>query len=364
MAGVARPALAQTTPGGEPKVSISGYVQPQLDILQSGGRTRDQARLRRAVVTLDVEITSNWQAEFQTDLGPLTYDSDRITVKNALLRYAGWEASRGIVVSVGNQKMPFSRSVFGSSSRRSLVERPFTGDRAYGSPGRAISIRADGWHRDRTLFWSAAVADTRHSANAFELRIDGVAEIGDTGNEGHLLGARVELHPRGEVARQQGDFARGPFHFTVGAAAYGWWSDGDSVLRESEVDVRHAGGLEISGALRGAGLFIDVEFEHVSATARRPFSSGLYAQGDPDLRKGSIETGYMLVRERFEIVGAIDVLDARTFDATWRRAAAGANYYVKRHDLKFALMHRESFNIGGVRDARSHATYVQAHVGF
>jgi hypothetical protein len=51
-------------------------------------------------------------------------------------------------------------------------------------------------------------------------------------------------------------------------------------------------------------------------------------------------------------------------DAVAWRAAAGLNWYVYRHRLKFQFMHREAFNDLGVRDARARATYLQAQVGF
>lgn len=358
-------AFAQAPPADAAKVSVSGYIQPQWEVRTTDDGSRDRSRLRRAVVTLDVALGRNWQAELQTDLGPLTSDGDRVVVKNALIAYAGWEAQYGVVLTVGNQKIPFSRSVLASSSRRGLVERPFTGDRAYGSPGRALSIRADGWHRGKTIFWSAAVADTRHGTDLDELRLDGVAELGDDGLEGHLLAGRVEFHPFGEVTRTHGDFDRGPLRVTVGGGVYGWQSDADSPLTAQAADVNRVSGLEVSGALRGAGLSVDAEFEHVSASARRPFpSDGLYANGSTHLRKASVEAGYMILPGRFELLAAVDALHTPTFDRPWRRIAAGANWYVKQHDVKFSFMHRESLNDEGVREGRSRAAYVQAQFAF
>lgn len=365
LTSAAWPAFGQTTATEEPKITLSGYVQPQLEVRSTDGTTQDQALLRRAVITLDIGLTRTWQAEFQTDFGPLTDDSDRIIVKNALIKYAGWEETHGIVLTIGNQKIPFSRSVLGSSSRRGLVERPFTGDRGYGSPGRAISVRADGWHRDKTVFWSAAVAETRHSGDPDELRIDGVAELGDDGIEGHLLGGRLEWHPLGEVPREHGDFTRGPLRVTLGAGAYVWGNDDDSEADDRVVDVSRVSGVEISAAVRGGGWSIDAEFEHVSARARRPFpGGGLYALGDTHVRKASVEAGYMLVPDRFELLTAVDTLDARTFGRGWHRAAVGVNWYVRRHALKFSFMHRESFGDEGVPEGRSRGAYLQAHVGF
>ena len=365
LASASRPALAQTAASAEPKVSISGYIQPQWELRSRDGETRDQALIRRAVVALGIELTDNWHAELQTDFGPLTDDGDRVVVKNALIKYAGWEKTHGIIVTVGNQKVPFSRALFGSSSRRGLIERPFTGDRAYGSPGRALSLRADGWHRQNTIFWSASLADTRHSAEPSEIRLDGVAELGDRGNEGHLVAGRLEFHPLGEVPREHGDFDRGPLRVTVATAAYAWRSDGDSSVMAGDVAATRVSGLEVSGALRVRGLSVDAEFEHVSADARRPIlDDSWYTSGDTHVRKGSIEAGYLILREHLEALAGFDVLDARTFDTSWRRVAGGLNWYVNRHRLKLSLMHRESFNDLGVNDARSRATYVQTHFAF
>lgn len=118
-------------------------------------------------------------------------------IKNAYVQFTGWESS-GIVLTIGNQKMPLSRPLLLSSSRRGLIERPFTGDRAYGSPGRAPSVKAEGWHRGKRLYWAMVVGDSRQVPDPDEVRVEGPAESGKTGNQGPIAGGRVELHPLGE----------------------------------------------------------------------------------------------------------------------------------------------------------------------
>ena len=365
LAACATTALPAQQPPAEPKISFSGYVQPQYQVELAGGDRSDRALLRRAVVTFDVEMSGNWRGELQADLGPVTSGGDRVIVKNAFLQFTGWK-DQGVLVTAGNQKLPFSRALLASSSRRGLVERPFTGDRGLGSPGRALSLKVDGWHRARTLYWSAAVAESRQSGERDEIRIDGPAEAGDDGYEGNVLAGRLEWHPLGEVSRDHGDFARGPVRLTAGVAAYGWWNDGDVRAGEGGgAEAARASGLELSGALRGQGLSVDAEFERITAAAR-PGSTdgGIYAGGEAAIRKASIEAGYMVLRERLEALAAIDEADTRTFDRPWRRAAAGVNWYVRRHALKFSLMHREGFNHLGVRGRRSRATYLQSQLAF
>jgi phosphate-selective porin OprO and OprP len=103
---------------------------------------------------------------------------------------------------------------------------------------------------------------------------------------------------------------------TIGVAAYRWWNDNDVPPHGGAVDASHV-------------------------------------------------TGYdMLWQRRLEAVAMFDAMDAESFSQTWWRAAAGMNWYVKRHDLKFSVMHRESFDEQGVAGARSHTTYIQAQFAF
>ncbi len=360
------PVLAQTPQSADtPKLTVSGYLQPQYEALSIGGETRDRALFRRLLLVFDARLPKAWEAGLQLDFGPVASGDDRLIVKDAFLRYTGLE-DRGLVLTIGNQKMPFSRSLLASASRRSLVERPIAGDRAFGSPGRALSVKLDGWRRGRTLYWAAALASTHQSPVAHEIRLHGAAEAEASWNEGPLLGGRVEFHPRGEVSRAQGDFDRGRFRYTVGAAAYGWWND-DDVERHGSgaVDAERIQALEISGGLRGHGVSVDAEFEHVASHATDPGPTiGLYEDGTAIIDKGSLEAGYMVVPRRLELLAGFDALDAPVFEVPWRRASAGVNWYVSSHALKFSVQHRESFDDRGVREGRSHATYVQAQIAF
>jgi hypothetical protein len=358
-------AIAQTAPPAtEPKLSLSGYVQPQFEVLSERGETTDHAFFRRMVLSVEAVLTKAWTAEVQIDVGPVASGDDRLTVKNAQLQYTGWE-NRGILFTVGNQKMPFSRSVLASSSERGLIERPFTGDRGFGSPGRALSVKIDGWHRRQTLYWSAALASSRQSPDPDEIRVDGITEAEPGWNQGPLAAGRIELHPFGPVPRGQGSFDRRALRFTVGAGAYGWWNDDDEERHGvASVDAGRVAGFEMSGGLRGRGLFVDAEFEHVVSHAIEPITAGLYTGGRAEVDKASIEAGYMVIRRGVEALVGIDAVRAPAFDAAWRRASAGMNWYVNGHRLKFSLTHRESFNHGGARDARSRTTYLQAHFAF
>ena len=362
------PAAAQQPAPAAPaqtRVSFSGYMQPQYELNTRDGETQDRAFFRRLFLTLDAVTGKDWSAEVQVDVGRVASGADRIVIKNAYLQYGGWR-ERGITFTLGNQKPPFSRSLIASSSRRSLVERPFTGDRAFGSPGRLIGAKVDGWHRGRTIYWSGLAGVTRNSPDPSEIRLDGAAEGGQGWNEGPMVVGRVEIHPRGEVVRDYGDFTRGPLRFTIGAAAYRWWNDEDIAAHSGQaVDASRVAALELSGGLRGSGVTIETEFEHVTGDALDPSATiGLYVDGHLSLNKTSVESGYMLVRERLEVLGGADVMTADSFDTAWQRLSGGMNVYINRHALKVSLMHRESFNDNGVDGARSRATYVQTQFAF
>ena len=90
----------------------------------------------------------------------------------------------------------------------------------------------------------------------------------------------------------------------------------------------------------------------------------MYREGRARLHKASVEGGYMLLRGRLEALASYDLLDSLSYGERWRRIAAGMNWYMKGHDLKVSLMHRESFDERGVRGARSHATFVQTQLVF
>ncbi|MEO5897404.1 MAG: porin [Vicinamibacterales bacterium] len=357
---------AQTAGGpAAPSVTVSGYLQPQYAVVDDGNQSRDRIFFRRIMLTVDANGQSGWNGEFQVDAGPIASGGNRLIVKNAFLQYSGWR-DRGVTMTIGNQKLPFSRSYYGSSSRRGLIERPFTGDRAFGTPGRALAIKAEGSPRSKTVYWAAALAATTSSADGGEIRLDGPAEAGTGLSEGPILAGRVEFHPLGEVLRDHGDFARGSVRFTVGAAAYRWWNDDDvSPQQIGSVNASHATGGEISGGLRGHGVSVEAELERITVAAiDRQATSDLYSGGEAALNKASVEVGYMFVPAKFEWLASADMLDAATFASTWQRLSVGINAYVNGHRLKFSLMHRESFNDAGTDGARSRQTFIQSQFAF
>jgi phosphate-selective porin OprO and OprP len=362
-------AIAQTQP--PPRLEFGGYVQTQYENTTEDGVTEDRVLFRRIMLDVTGRLIEGWLGRVQADLAPAT-ESNGITVKDAWLRYTGFE-DRGLTITIGNQKLPYSRSVLTSSSRRGLVERLPVGDRAFGSPGRALSIKVDG-QLTEPIRWSAVVASVHHRPDADQIRLDGRAEAEDDWNQGLLVNGRIEWHPRGTVPLEQSAFDVRDVRYTVAAATYYWNNDGDRNLYTDDdgqaidadaVDLQDAFGFELSGAMRAPRTSLDVEFQRVSGhTVDGAFTAGIYAHGSTRLYKSGIEAGYMVIPARLELLAGFGTLAIRDRDAVAYQPTAGVAWYLAQHRLKFQIMHREDFNAVGISGDRARATFVQAQFVF
>ena len=353
----------------EPRIRVSGYLQPQYERADVGeDEARDRAFFRRLVVTFSARANERWIAQLQADLAPVI-DGDRLQVKDAYLRYAGWQ-NRGLTLTIGNQKLPFSRSVLAPSSRRSLIERPIEAERAFGSPGRALAIKLDGDHHGHHLQWSGAFASALHSPDPRQVRIDGIADARADWSEGWLAAGRLEFHPFGNTPREQGNFGERSWRTVFAAAGYLWTNDGDRNLPTVNdratsaltADVDDAAALELSAGIRGHRTSIDIEYHHVAShTIDRSFDGGLYRAGRAALHGFGLEAGYMIVPRRLEALGGLEALDAHARDAVLWRQSLGLVWYLAAHDVKVSVMHRETENDS---DEHGRATFVQAQIAF
>jgi phosphate-selective porin len=115
-------------------VSLGGYIQTQYTrISMDGGDPRDRVLFRRIMLWAQSDLGEHWSAEVEADVAPATL-GERILVRDAYLRYSGLRDGH-FIVTLGNQKMPFSRSALTGASKRGFVERPVTGERPFGAPG-------------------------------------------------------------------------------------------------------------------------------------------------------------------------------------------------------------------------------------
>jgi phosphate-selective porin OprO and OprP len=368
---VASGVLQAQAPPTTPSVTVGGVMQADYELVTAGDQTRDRAFFRRLLLMVQVVATKDWAGQIQFDAAPAV-SGERLVVRDAYLRYLGW-TDRGLTVTMGNQKMPFSRAALVSASRRGLIERGAPGERPFGAPGRALAVQIEGRHRDQRVQWAAAVASALHSPDVAEIRIDGLAEARETWNEGVLGSGRVEWHPLGAMLRDQGDFLRSRLRVAVGGGAYTWHNDGDRNLFTTNgiaapglfADADRARGFEVSGGLRGHGFSLDASWQRIDAhTIDASVTAGIYSEGEAVFHVTGVEAGYMLVAGKLELLGGFDTIDVASRAAVTTRPAFGANWYVNQHRLKFQFMQRETFNLLGVRGARSHATVIQTQLAF
>ena len=366
---IAQPAPAPSAPA-ERRLSVTGYAQAQSDLISRNGRSSDRVYFRRIMLTLDSALVRNWAGRVQFDLAPAT-EGDRIVLKDAYVRYTSL-AGRGLLVTAGNQKTPFSRSLLTPSSRRGLVERPVTGDRNFGSPGRTLGVRADGRAGAGRWEWSASLGSALHSPDAGAIRFDSVTESDHGWNRGVLAAGRIEWQPLGAMARDQGDFG-GPRRLSVGGGLYVWKNDRGRNLHTSHgrslapdlADVRSAAGLEVSGGWRGSRLSLDAEYHRVRARALDPvFTGGLFSTGTATLHEASFEGGVMVIKRRLETLAGLDTLAVDGRQAVIVRPALGADWYFAGHNVKIGVMHRDTVNDRGLRGLHARATYAAAQLAF
>ncbi len=78
----------------------------------------------------------------------------------------------------------------------------------------------------------AALGSSLHAPDPDAIALEGITRSEDDWYQGRTLAGRLEIHPFGQVPRAQGDLARGPFHFVLGAGAYRWTNDDDVPAQE------------------------------------------------------------------------------------------------------------------------------------
>ena len=97
---------------------------------------------------------------------------------------------------------------------------------------------------------------------------------------------------------------------------------------------------------------------------RPPVKAGSIVRPVMRCSSASIDSRGARTPPHLELLGGVESLDVDAYDSVSWRPAAGVNWYVYRHRLKFQFMQRETLNELGVRGAHGHATYVQAQIMF
>ena len=339
------------------KVDFGGQVQIQYaSVEETDSGSTDRIFFRRLRPHLSGSVTEKWEGKIAFDLGKAV-DGDEVAVKDAYMRYTG---RNNLELTIGNSKTPFSREFLASSKRQQSMERGFVGDHNFGSPDRQLGFKLEGRDDKKKVAWAVALGGQHHDPDARKIDFDTPASRKSDWNEGLVVAARVDFHPRGFVGFGQGDFHTSGYKYNFSLAAYGWSNDGDNNsytdpvtgtgVSSGKADLDRAEGVELSAGVRGHGLSVDAEYQVISADTVDPaFTGGVYLDGSTGLDKMQIEGGYMLRGNRVEIVGAWDSLDADNYETSWNAIEIGVNYFWDRHQVKVQLNYRMAENVFGVR---------------
>jgi len=358
---------------GDKRVEVGGRVHLQyLHVDLDNQPSEDETFFRRLRVYVAGTVTKNWFGKIEADFGA-ALDADEVAVTDAYMRYTGFKAD-GMQLTIGNQKPPFSREFNTSSNKRQTVERPFTGDHNFGNPDRFIGFRFDGLAAARKLGYSVAAGQEHHDPDVRFIDFDTPTNTKEDWNEGSLLAATLTLFPWGPMQLEQCDFDAGRFKANFSVAAYTWNNDGDNnsytddsgnALNAERADLDSADGWELSADLRGHGLSVTGAVNRITGDTVDPaFSGGIYTAGTTDLDQLSLIGGYMVIKQRFEVVLGWQSQDADGYAEEWTRTQVGLNYFYNQHKVKAQLNYSIGENVFGQSGVDTDTTQLQLQYYF
>ncbi len=355
---------------GDKYVKMGGRIQIQYhgENPDVGGYT-DSFFIKRLRPYIEGSLYKDWSGKFQWDMGKADGDNE-ITIKEAYIKYKGFD---GFTVLLGNYTFPFSRENITSVKKQQLVERTFVGDHNYGSPDKSFGLHVDGKVKGSNFTYGLALSESNIDPGSSSLDFDTPVNKSDDFNQGLIVGGRLDYHHFGYQGFTQGNFD-GKTKLTVGAAAFIWNNDGDNDTYTaagvdsssgSTPDVDSVTGYEFSGAFRYMDLSVDAQYNLFEAETVDPnVTGGLYVNGDAELTNYAIEGGYMVVPDKIELVAGYQVQDADSYATEWTRTSVGANYFIKKHDIKGQFTYRMGSDVGGVDGTEEDEIFVQAQYVF
>jgi hypothetical protein len=350
--------------GSDLSLDLSIRIQLQYYDLDGEGWSEQKIFFRRLRPTLEARLSPSFQAEAEFDFGE-TIEGEAVEFKDLFLSYTGFSSKR-LVLTFGNEKAVFSRQFQSSSKSLTLVDRGLVGIDDFGTLDRVLGARADYRDRSEKFELAAGIGLASHERDDSQMEFDSPLNASEESDMGLALTGRVELEPRGEVAFDQGDFGSPQLRFALSAAFYRWANTSEPAAASAEQAVLDsARGIEMSGALRGRGLSADVEVQWVQGRTVDPnHQGGIYDGGEADLRKLSVQSGYLVWLQRLEVVGGFDRLTAATYASPWKRVSIGGTYYWKQNSLKLQVNYIRHFAFFGVSGDDPHALVTQLQLLF
>lgn len=335
---------------GPKSLGIGGRVQAQYHRIEpDGGDATDEWRIRRAWLTVDATITEDWKGRLQFQL------NGGLSTRDAKLQYTGWEIG---TLTVGNFYVPFSREELTSTKRQQLIEK--TTVAGTGSPARHIGLALSGGGETTSWWaglWEAGMATNTGSIN-FGSQVDGRRDY-----EGRLVGARLELHPAGDVGFGQGNLG-GQDAWEVAVNGFSWSNDDDRV-NDPALDYGSVTGLGIDGAWRSGGWSVDAEYNTFRAeTLGAAVTQGIVDNGEAEVDTFSVEGGYMIVPATWELVAGYATEEAGVWNEAETQVGVGANRFFNGHANKLQISLVSSSDVGGAAGNDRTDLYVQLQHAF
>ncbi|MDZ7750967.1 MAG: porin [Gammaproteobacteria bacterium] len=362
---VAAPTQAGVTvyKDGAKYIEIGGRLQLQYHHENpDAGESTDEVIFRRLRPYIEGSFHKDWKAKIQFDVGKAE-DGNEVAIKDAYFQYKGLD---NVKVTVGNANFPFSRELLTSSKRQQLVERTFVGDHNYGTPDRNAGIHLTGHSNSKKFTWGASATSASIDPDNDKLDFDTPINANSDFNQGWMAGGRIDFHPLGYLKMSQGHFDRDKTRFTIGAGAFTWSNDDDNNSNQAgKNDVDEITGLELSAALRVAGLSVDAEYNTFDAElVQNGITDGIYENSDTTLENFAVEGGYMLPGNQFELVAGYQSQDADNYAEEWTRSSFGANWYLHEHKAKVQLTYRIGENLDGVDGDDADEIFLQGQFVF
>lgn len=362
-----------TVAQGESDLNIRVRLQPRFDFgdLVKNGTSSYESQadqyLRRVRLELGGHILTKTIAYNLTLNADKWEQAGNANSVKVLYSYVRWIADDAFVLTIGKEKLPYSRVSLSSSSKQLLIERPFSteaakkvfgssdayyqpkfsvgGKLAEGIFGYEVAV-ADGWQNGELIFDHATIAANDRTVLT----------------SSPLVVARVELSPSGWVEKSKSDAPLGKGqHLTIGVNVAS-----QSGIKYKTVDFeedRTLWGFDVSGHYNG----FTAQFEYnkwdidstdtVNSLDKKP--EGWYGQA-----------GYFIDGLNIEPVARYEVYnhDSEAADKEQKITTLGVNWYGKGHSLKVgANWVHEKFDAGvmEVTGDDSKDTYqIQAQVYF
>lgn len=288
---------------------------------------------------------ADWHGKVEIDFGKAK-GGNEAAVKSAWLGYKGWSWAE---IRLGNHDAAFSRELLTSSKRTQLIERSFVGNHNYGTPDKQLGVHLLSRHTPKWFSWRASLAKACLDPDNNKLDLDSCAVKDADWLQGNLIAARAEWHPMGAVKMTQGDIQPSGWRYSIGVAAMTWHNDDDNNNGDNR-DVDQANGMEVSFALRGRGLSLDVQHNRFNANLLNSNATdGLYRNSETVLTNTAIEAGYTIIPKTLEIVGGYSLQDADNYASQWQRQELGVNWFFEGHNIKWQNTVTRDSNIDGQR---------------